>query len=65
MFFSDCGNKDYNVMTDGKNLFYQPIQHDIKTYENIRQIATGQREDYTTGCLLGYSFFKKTIKWLQ
>ena len=29
-----------------------------KTDENIRKIATGQGDDYTTGCLLDYSYFK-------
>ena len=24
--------EDYNVMTDGKNFFYEPIKHDIKTF---------------------------------
>ena len=33
--------KDYNVTIDGKNIFDQPINNDIRTYENIRQIATG------------------------
>ena len=28
------------------------------TYENIRKIATGQEDDYTTGCLLDYTYFK-------
>ena len=28
------------------------------TYENIRKIATGQGDDYTTGCLLDYVYFK-------
>ena len=26
-------------------------------YENIRKIATGKGDDYTTGCLLDYSLF--------
>ena len=43
--------KDYNVMTDGKNFFNQPVKNDKVTYENIRKIATGQG-DYTTSCLL-------------
>ena len=30
-----------------------------KTYENITKIATGKGDDYTTGCLLGYSYFKE------
>ena len=33
-----------------------------KTYENIRKIATGQGDDYTTGCLLDYSYFKNHYK---
>ena len=37
--------KDYNVMIDGKNFFDQPINSMIKTYENIRKIATGQGDD--------------------
>ena len=32
------------------------------TYENIRKIATGQRDDYTTGCLLDYPYFKNCFK---
>ena len=42
--------KDYKVMIDDKNFFYQPINSMTKTYENIRKIATGQGDDYTTGC---------------
>ena len=49
-------------MTDGKNFFNQPINSDLKTYENIRKIATGQGDDYTTGCLLDYSYFKENYK---
>ena len=38
--------KDYNVMIDGKNFFDQPINSNIKTYENHRKIATGQGDDH-------------------
>ena len=51
--------KDYNVMIDGKNFFDQPINNMIKTYENIRKMTIGQGHDYTTGCLLDYTYFKK------
>ena len=44
-------------MIDGKNFFDQPINSMAKTYENIRKIATGQEDDYTTGCLLDYPYF--------
>ena len=56
--------KDYNVMIDGKNFFDQPINSDLKTYENIRRIATGQGDDYTSGCLLDYSYFKENYKMI-
>ena len=35
-----------------KNFFVQPVKNDKVTYENIRNIAIGQVDDYTTGCLL-------------
>ena len=44
--------QDCNVMIDGKNFFDQPINSDLKAYENIRKIATGQGDDYSTGSLL-------------
>ena len=56
--------KDYNVMIDGKNFFDQPINNMIKTYENIRKITIGQGDDYTTGCLLDYTYFKKYYKMI-
>ena len=49
-------------MTDGKNFFDQPINSDLKTYENILKIATGQGDDYTIGCLLDYSYFKENYQ---
>ena len=56
--------KDYNVMIDGKSFFDQPINNMIKTYENIRKITIGQGDDYTTGCLLDYTYFKKYYKMI-
>ena len=40
------------------------MNSDLKTYENIRKIATGQGGDYTTGCLLDYSYFKDYYKMI-
>ena len=34
------------------------------TYENIRKIAAGQGDDYTTGCLLDYPYFMDTYKMI-
>ena len=54
--------KDYNIMINGQNFFDQPIKNNKITYENIRKIATGLGDDYTAGCLLGYSYFMDTYK---
>ena len=51
-------------MINGKNFFDQPIKNNKVTYENIRKIATGQGDDYTTGCLLDYSYFTDTYKMI-
>ena len=56
--------KDDNVIIDGKNFFDQPIKDNKVTYENITKISTGQREDYTAGCLLGYTYFKNYYKMI-
>ena len=53
---------DYNVITDWRYFFDQPIKNDFVTYDNIRKIVTGERDDYTTGWLLGYNYFKKDFK---
>ena len=34
--------KECNVVIDGTNLFDQPVQNNLKTYDNIRKIAIGQ-----------------------
>ena len=39
-------------MIDRKSFFDQPIKNDKITYKNIRKIAIGQGDDYTTDCLL-------------
>ena len=43
---------NYNVIINGKNIYDQPIGSNIKQYEEIRKLATGQGEDYTTGCFI-------------
>ena len=47
--------KNY-IMINGGNFFDQPIKNsEVK-------IATGQGDDYTTGCLLDYPYFKDSYK---
>ena len=48
-------------MIDGKNFFDQPVKNDKVT---LLVITIGQGDDYTTGCLLDYSYFKKYYKMI-
>ena len=54
--------KDYNVVIDRRNFFNQPVKNNLITYDNIRKVATGQGNDYTTDCLLEYNFFDNYYK---
>ena len=58
---------NYNVLIDGRNIYDQPINDKIKKLKieskievknENRKIATGKGDDYTTGCLLDYQYFK-------
>ena len=51
-------------MINGKTFFDQPVKNDKVTNENIMKIATGQGDDYATGCLLDYTYFKKYYKMI-
>ena len=42
--------------------FDQPVKNDLIAYENIPKIATGQGDDYTTGCLVDYNYYKNYDK---
>ena len=56
--------KDFNVMIDGKTFFSQPVKNNLRTYDNIQEIANGPGDDYTTGCLLGCLYFKNYYKMI-
>ena len=49
---------NYNVLIESRNFYDQPINDQIKKYDEIRKIATGKGDHYTTGCLLYYQYFK-------
>ena len=57
-FLPRVGITDYNVLINGRNLYDQPINDQFKKYDEIKNIATRQGDDYTTGCLLDYQYFK-------
>ena len=44
-------------MIDGKDFFDQPVNSDMRTYDNIQKITTCQGDDCTTGCLSNYDYF--------
>ena len=50
--------KHYHIMIDGKNFSDQPVKTDLIAYESIRKIVNGEGDDYATGCLLDYNYFK-------
>ena len=54
--------KNYNVLIDGRNFYDQPINDIIKQYDEVRKVSTGYGDDYTTGCLLDYAYFKDNYK---
>ena len=59
MYFLPKGKiSNYNVLID-RNIFYdQAINDLIKQYDEVRKVSAGQADDYTTGCLLNYAYFK-------
>ena len=47
-----------NVLIDSRNFYDQPINDQIKKYDEIRKTTTRKGDDYTIGCLLDYQYFK-------
>ena len=48
--------KDFNVLNDGKLFFETPVKNEEEAYEAI--IEMSKNNDYTTGNLLDYEYFK-------
>ena len=63
LYFPNVEIKIY-VMINEEKYFDQSIKDNKIAYENIRKIATGKGYDYTTGCLLGYSYINDTYKMI-
>ena len=56
--------KNYNVVIDGRKIFSKPVKDNLITYDNIRKIASSEKDDYTTGCLLDYNYFNNCYKMI-
>ena len=52
----------YNVITDGRNFYDNPIESDVKKYRELKKVMIGKGEDYTAGSLLDYNYFKSHYK---
>ena len=51
---------DFNVLIDGKSFFDLPVKNEEEAYEKI--IDMSNNNDYTTGNLLDFPYFKKNYK---
>ena len=51
---------DFNVLIDGKSFFDLPVNNAEEAYEQIIEISNNN--DYTTGNLLDFAYFKKHYK---
>ena len=56
--------KGYSFMIDGRSFFDQPAKNNLTAYDNIWKTAIGQRNDYTTGCLLDLNYFNNYYKMI-
>ena len=55
--------KDFNVITDKLAFFDLPIKTEEEAYEKIIDIS--RNNEYTTGSLLDYDYFKKYYKLID
>ena len=52
--------KDFNVLIDGKSFFDLPVKNEEEAYEKI--IDMSNNNDYTTGNLLDFAYFKENYR---
>ena len=50
---------NYNVLIDGRNFYDQPVNDQIKKYDEVRKVMAGKVDDNTNGSLLDYYYFLK------
>ena len=64
-FFPREKTENYNVLIDGRNFYDQPINNLRKQYYEVRKTSAGQGDDYTTGCLSDYAYFKDNYRLIE
>ena len=55
-------NKYNVIIDDGRNFYDNLIESDIEKYRELNKVMIGKGEDYTTGSLLDFNYFKKHYK---
>ena len=62
-YFLPRGEIDnYDALIDARHFYDKPINDLIKQYDEVGKLSTGQGDDYTTGCLLDYTYFKDNYR---
>ena len=51
-----------NIEIDRRNFYDQPINDLIKQDDEVRKVSAGQDDDYTSGCLLDFAYFKNNCR---
>ena len=59
-YVPDAKIKDFNLLIDGKSFFDLPVKNEEEAYEKI--IDMSNNNDYTTGNVLDFAYFKKYYK---
>ena len=58
MFIYELSGCGFESSCSHRKFYDQKINDQIKKYDAIRKMATGNGDDYTTGCLLDYQYFR-------
>ena len=54
--------KYQGLLLKNRNFYDQPINDSIRKFDEIRKIATRKGDNYATGCLFDYNYFKKNYQ---
>ena len=49
-------------MIDWQKTFDQPGKNGLRVYDDVQKVVICPGDDYATGCLLDYSYFKENYK---
>ena len=62
LFSFNCGNKRLQLYDWWMELFDQPVNGNIRGYDNIQNITLVSGDKYKTDCLLDYTYFQENNK---